>query len=223
MTWLRWVVPCAIAYGTSGCIVTGGTPGDLAKGSFDYICDADEDAACGSTGLFDGVRPVPDAIVPGVPFQVRYESTSGGTLKTAAPELLQQTSSGNFVFQRPGVAALLVMDGDAVLDFLHVTGAPIDHLAFAPEAPGKLVGGALVVGPEEDATLHAPPKDAEGHTLGGALTYAWASSDDTVVTVGLTTGLAQALVTGHQPGSATVTATVKGQSFSIPVTVEATP
>jgi serine/threonine-protein kinase len=85
-----------------------------------------------------------------------------------------------------------------------------------PSVAGVTVPAPPALKPGGTFQLTATVRDSQGAALANRK-IVWSTSDPKVVTV------AEGLLTAHEPGSATVTASVEGRSVSAPVTVTAPP
>jgi hypothetical protein len=108
----------------------------------------------------------------------------------------------------PGTASVVAtVEGVSAAAALTVAPAAVATVTLAPESPTILIN--------RSTRVVATARDADGRVLPGrAVTYA--SSDPAFVAAVDAAGV----VTGRGPGSATITATVDGQSGSTTVTVE---
>jgi len=99
-------------------------------------------------------------------------------------------------------------EGKTASATVNVTAAPaatVDSVVVAPNPATVVVN--------ETRPLTAEPRDSAGNPLPGR-TATWTSSDDAIVTVS-----ANGVITGRAAGTATVTATIEGQSGTTTVTV----
>jgi hypothetical protein len=217
------LVVLAVTLATAGCLPT--TPGELNNGGFTYFCASPADLAC--QNLILGATDVPPAIAVGAHFDLQFSGSRAQLtdLVPVASSILKKEASNDvgatgFRFAAPGISAVLARDSGKIVDFLHVTGAPIDALAVVDELGDDVA--AYTLGTSNDQ-LQAIPRDDLGHTLAGALGYTWVSSSEEVLT--LTPGLLPNAIhlTAGKPGQATVTVTAGDQSTSVVVTVGGTP
>lgn len=219
-----------LAVALAGCLPR--TQGELQNGGFTYFCAGEDDLAC-RNDLFDA-SGVPPAIAVGTHFDLQFSPpilhtdtiTTVTSIEPAAPGILAEEPSHGvdttgFRFIAPGTVAVLAKSADGdVVDFVHVTGAAIDHIALVnrqgnePEAI-TLTGSGY--------TLEAIPRDDHFRTLAGALSYTWASSDEQVVTTSPSFESNEVALVAVGPGTATITVTVMGKQASIAVTVGGAP
>jgi len=227
---LSLAAAASLATATAGCLV--GTSGDLHQGAFAYDCSQRTDVAC--DGLLGDTTTVPPRIAVGAPFTLQYaEDQAFGAvvdgsvvLVPAAPSILQAVVGG-LRFAKPGTSAALGMRGSEVADFIHLHGEAVDHVVVETELGAPVTQVDLPANGSK--AIVASPADAAGLALAGAMTYAWSSSDESVVTIEATddlfgtAGANHATLRAQQPGAATVTVTVTGGSLDIPVTVGGAP
>lgn len=222
-----------LASAATGCFV--GSSGDLHEGAFAYDCTNHRaDTAC--DGLISDTAVIPDRIAVGASFSLEYAEDQGFStvvdpsvsIVPAAPSILQATSDG-FRFVEPGVSAVLGMRDAVVADFIHLNGVALDHLVVQTELHAPVTNVDLPADGSKD--IVAIPADADNLPLAGSMSYTWSSSDESVVTVEQntnllgTTGENHVTLRAQGAGAATVTVTtsVAGASFQIPVTVGGAP
>lgn len=216
-----FLLPALVLFG-AGCLPE--TPGELGNGSFTYFCASDDDLAC-QNDLF-GASGVPDAIAVGAHFDLRFDPDGAASTATLTPasrsilstELGLGTDTTGFRFTAPGTVAILAKDGAQVIDFVHVTGAALDRITVTDRA-GNQVNGISLSSSSFGETLTASPRDDLGQILAGAMQYAWASSDEDVVSVSQGFDPNEISLIPGSSGKATITVTVQGVQTSIPVTV----
>jgi hypothetical protein len=158
---------------------------------------------------------IPDVLM-GAAFQLSYTPFAGdaGTL-TPAPVLasLAESTGGGSALKDNVWAAYTVMEGPAMLDYIHVHARPMASLDV-------VIGGfdrpVLAVG--RPAPVVAFPLAVDGSMLAGSIACTFASSDESIATVA-STG-ATAVLNSIAAGSVTVTATCNGMSGSATVTIE---
>lgn len=208
------------------------TSGELHNGGFTYFCASDDDLACPDD--WSDASDIPPAIAVGAHFDLDFSPPvlSSGTptvtrIQPAAPDILVAEASldpdtTGFRFEAPGTVAVLAKSGNEVVDFVHVTGARIDHVSIIDRLGNE--SQALSISTSSfGETLKALPRDDHQHTLAGALKYAWASSDESVVSLseGFQTNEIDLIPNG--PGKATITVTVLDQKTTLEVTVGGAP
>jgi hypothetical protein len=220
------------AIGLAGCVPLG-SPGSLQSGAFAYVCAPGvTDLGCSPTLIDES--DVPGAIAVGTHFDIQYNVAFASdvvidALKPAAPSLLatepaSQAGAFGFRFSSAGTVAVLATTFDGqVADFLHVTAAPLDHLAITDFSGSPVTSVAV---PSGGATISAEPFSASQSPLAGGMVYTWATSDATVVTVqpaedldGESAGGNQVTLVPGQAGTATVTASALGKQATVAVTV----
>ena len=229
MTLASITMPAALGlaalFAAAGCVPT--TPGDLQNGGFTYLCPSESDLAC-QDQLWDA-SDVPPAIAVGAHFDLEFapplrlgdnDVPPVTSLVPASSMLAVEPStkpdSTGFRFLAPGTVAVLAEGSGVVVDFLHVTGEALDHVAVLDDT-GDETHAITVHG--YGATLQALPRSSTGETLAGALDYTWTSSDESVVTVSQQFEPNRADLTPGAPGTATVTVTAGGATTSVQVTV----
>jgi hypothetical protein len=208
------------------------TTGELNNGGFTYFCASDDDLACRDDR--SGASDIPPAIAVGAHFDLDFSPPllSTGTpavtrIQPASPDILVAESSldpdtTGFRFKAPGTVAVLAKSGAEVVDFVHVTGANIDHVSIV-DGLGNEAMAVSIASASFGETLKALPRDAESHTLAGALAYSWSSSDESVVSVSEGFRSNEVDLIPNGPGKATITVKVLDRQASIEVTVGGAP
>lgn len=216
------------AVSLAGCLPT--TPGELSNGGFTYFCASDDDLAC-QNDLF-GASDVPPAIAVGAHFDLQFtppiisdKDPSVTRLVPASPLMLGVeaglgTDTTGFRFAKEGTVAVLAEHGNEVVDFVHLTGARVESIALV-DGLGDQVGEVSISVTDASERISALPRDDAGHTLAGALKYAWQSSDESVLSLSTAFGGSpnQVTLVPHQAGAVTVSVSVQDQTVSLPVTV----
>ncbi len=222
----------------AGCVPLG-SQGSLQNGDFAYVCssEATDVTDVGCTPSFTDESDVPGVIAVGAHFDLQYNVAlgSGGPLieglLPAAPSLLSTqppltAGAFGFAFTSPGVVAVLATTSGGVVDFLHVTGVALDQLAIT-DGNNNAVTTITLSGASAAAetTISATPVSATKQTLFGGMTFAWMTSDPTVVTTepvdelfGSSPGNEVTLVPVGV-GTATVTVSALGAQGTVSVTV----
>jgi hypothetical protein len=222
------VVPL-IATALAGCGPLG-SPGSLQKGAFAYACsttNSTTDLGCGG-GIFQ-TFDVPASIAVGTHFDLQYgpalsfnssQNAVVAALTPAAPSLLatedaMEVSATGFRFAEPGIVAILARAADGrLVDFVHVKGVALDHVALQNEQGQGIAPFAVPTG---GAMLKAIPQSLAGQALAGQMSYFWTSSDTTVATVGGTGS--SVVVLPVSSGKATITIQILDKQASVDVTV----
>lgn len=205
-----------------GCLPK--TPGELDNGGFTYFCASDKDLAC-THDLF-GASGVPEAIAINAHFDLRFDPDGSNNTATLVPaarnvlttELGLGTNTTGFRFTSPGTVAVLAKRGSEVLDFIHVTGAPLDRITLSDDF-GEPIQKLTITGSSFGENVTASPRDELGNILAGALDYTWTSSDESVVSINRRSDPNEASLVPEGNGKAVVTVTVQNQTASIDVTV----
>ena len=154
------------------------TRGDLGRGSFVYGCYNDSDTSCDDAGT-----DLPKAVAVGSRFDVRFAINSGPTpsVISPAPDFVRRVDEA-FEVRQAGEFALLAVNGNReVIDIKHLRAAEIDQIRV--QRKSELPSANLTLAAKESVQLLALPFDHGGVKLGGALTYAWTSSDERLLTV----------------------------------------
>ena len=204
-----------------GCVSNDDTSttgsGALGKGSFSQVCGA-ADALC-SEGMND--LDLPALLAQGATIRFGYtgripKAPNGDpaimTVVSGSPNML--ATEGNVMrAQASGYLAILARtDLGTVTDFAHVHVVPI--AALVVEGPASMRTG-------ETMTSRVLPRDANGETLGGTVTYAWESADPGVAAIDDTSAGNAAVIRGVQPGATTITVHAGDIMAEMSVTVEA--
>lgn len=200
--------------------------GELAKGDFKYGCVSPADVACEyrctlftceASATNEQASIFPANIAVGALFSLSYEydgtSTSGSRygVQPASPSWVEEggapgpsndAGAKTFLARRAGPLAFLARDqGGRVIDLLHVEFAPLHHLEVNDFGATKV---SVPLAPGTSYALQVYPQGADGRQLGGALTYAWASSDDAIALVAQGSASDRVKVEAKAPGEATV-------------------
>jgi hypothetical protein len=208
------------------------TSGELHNGGFTYFCASDDDLAC-HDDFFDA-STIPPAIAVGARFDLKFSPPvlSSGTptvtrIQPASPDILSVAAgvdpdTTSFRFTKPGTVAVLAKSGADVVDFVHVTGAEIDHVTILDRL-GNESAALSISASSFGERLQALPRDEESRTLAGALKYAWTSSDESVVSLSEGFEPNEIDLTPGSPGKAIITVTVLDRQATIEVTVGGAP
>ncbi|MBI2394290.1 MAG: hypothetical protein HYV09_32260 [Deltaproteobacteria bacterium] len=112
MRWSRTAPIALAAVVLHACgIVPPTREGELGRGTFEYVCTNATDSACDDFGG----GTFPGAIAVGASFGLRAQS---GQVMTAAPAV--SGSSGTFRASKPGTFAFYLMNGDEIVDYIHI-------------------------------------------------------------------------------------------------------
>jgi hypothetical protein len=219
----------ALAGAIPGCLPKTG--GEIGNGGFTYYCASDADLTCTYDLL--GASTVPPAIAVGAHFELEFTEDfwSDGSQPTvtsvvpAAPSMLSvepgsTPDATGFRFKEPGTVAVLARGGGEVIDFIHVTGAALADVEIV-DSLGDSANAVTVNGYSQK--VRALPRDEMANTLAGALSYAWTSSDESIVSVAAGSTPNEASLEPVGNGQATVTVQVQGKQRSIVVTVGGQP
>lgn len=184
--------------------------GELNNGRFAYQCADSSDAAC--DGLA-GTVAVPGLIAIGGTFGIVYtgETVEGDPVQVVpASDKMMSGTAGTFRFLRPGVSAALARStSGSVADFVHLHGALIDHLDVAGPSSTSAVT-EVKMDTDNDIELQVSPRDALGTSLAGAFSYAWTTSDATVLSLDAPERKNRVNLTGLKAGKATVEVSLPG-------------
>ncbi len=210
-----------------------GSPGSLQTGDFGYVCSNSAstiDVACGGGISFPSDVPSPIAI--GAHFDIQYSpvlfssNPVVSSLAPAAPSMLTtedslEAGATGFRFTSPGTVAILGRASDGtVVDFVHVSGAALDHVSVQDSLGEEVT--SITLPSTSGSSLRAFPQGSENQHLAGGLAYTWTTSDSTVVTVGAAQGFGAAsnevTLVPVGPGKATVTVQILDKQVSIDVT-----
>lgn len=208
------------------------TQGELHNGGFTYFCAGDDDLGCRDD--WSDASDLPPAIVVGAHFDLDFSPPvlRTGTptvtrIEPAAPGILVSEPSldpdtTGFRFEAPGTVAVLAKSGDEVVDFVHVTGAPLHHVSIV-DSLGDVSTSLSISTSSFGETIKALPRDEQSRTLAGAMKYSWASSDESVVSLSEGFEPNEIDLIPNGPGKATITVTVLDRATSIEVTVGGAP
>lgn len=210
---------------TVGC--SAGTGGELSNGAFGYVCTTNTDVTCQNTFT---PQFIPNAVAVGGQFNLEYSGDNPETqdgiefqvrVVPASPSMVETVNGAGFRITSPGEVAFLGRGANGVVaDFVHVHAAVVDRI-------GMISAGQDVTSVEVDASfdvsITANPIDKDGQTLGGGLSYAWSSSDETIVSVASSSLDNHATITGNAAGNAMVSVTAGDATTEIAVTVGGTP
>jgi hypothetical protein len=184
--------------------------GELNNGRFSYLCVDSSDAACDD---FVGSVSLPALIAVGGAFDIQYtgESVDGAPVQVVpASDKMMTGSSGSFRLLRPGVSAALARSNSgSVADFVHLQGALIDHLDVAGPSSTTAVT-KVAMDTDKGVDLQVTPKDALGTSLAGAFSYAWTTSDATILSLDAQDRRNRVHLTAFKPGKVTVEASLPG-------------
>ncbi|HEU4534836.1 MAG TPA: Ig-like domain-containing protein [Polyangiaceae bacterium] len=197
--------------------------GELAKGDFKYACVSPADVACEYRCTFftceasatnEQASLFPENIAVGALFALSYEydgTASGGSryrVQPASPAWVDEAGAGaggeskTFVARRAGQLAFLARDqGGRVIDLLHVAFVPLHHLEVNDFGAAAV---SVPLEPGDSYSLQVYPQGVDGRQLGGALTYAWTSSDEAVALVAQGSASDRVKIEAKAPGTATV-------------------
>ncbi|APR81380.1 Hypothetical protein A7982_06727 [Minicystis rosea] len=223
-----------LVVGAAGCLPQ--TSGELDNGGFTYFCSGKSDLACTDGIINPGASNVPPAIAVGAHFDLEFsppivifskdEPTPVASIVSVSPSILSQEPSQDvggtgFRFTAPGTVAVLAKSATGeVVDFVHVTGANVEAIAFVDRFGDETQ--ALTLASTQD-TLQALPRDTSGNTLAGSLSYEWTTSDDEIVSLSPGFENNEIKLVAGKPGKATITVTVQSTPASIEVTVGGAP
>jgi hypothetical protein len=216
--------------------------GELGRGDFKYECVSPTDVACQPlcTTIFNCHAPstneqalaFPSRIAVGGLFSLSYVHEGGAAssryrVTPASPSWVDTAAGASpsvgsadetFVAKRVGQLAFLARnEAGHVADLLHVEFVPLHHLEVndfgAVTTTIHLEPGGAVV-------LHAFPQGVDGRLLGGALSYAWSSSDEAVALLAVDSASGQVNVEAKAAGTATVRVSVGEISREVAIVVE---
>ena len=132
------------------------------------------------------------------------------TWTSETPAIVSVSADGEVAGLAPGVGTVrATAEGVTATAAVIVTPVPVARVTVTPAAPSLLVGATQ--------QLTATPTDAAGTPLTGR-EVSWSSRDPGVAVVSST-----GQVTGIAPGTATIVATIEGQSATATVTVRPVP
>jgi uncharacterized protein YjdB len=129
------------------------------------------------------------------------------TWATANPAVATISSAGVLTAVGAGTTSVTATVEDQSATATVQVTAPVVSVVVSPRIANVLVGGVL--------QLTATSLDAAGGVL-GRRAVSWSTSNAAIATIS-----AQGVVTGIAPGTATISATVEGQTGTLPVTVTA--
>jgi hypothetical protein len=205
-----------------GCIDDGDraddphSRGDLGVGDFMYECFNETDITC-----IDNDDDLPRAIAVGGRFDLRFTLQSGPQPTVTAPAMdFVRAIEGGFQVRAPGEFALLALNGNReVVDIKHLLGMEIEEIRVQEE-DSQLPSDTLRLTPRQSLRLLAVPYGSRGVKLGGALSYAWSSSDDTLVSIETLNALNRVRVrAGSKAGKGTLQIDLGGKTYSVNVEV----
>jgi len=183
-------------------------------GAFGVVC-AGGDAACDEPGT---TGALPAVVAVGAALQIVFtgdQVTDSPIRVRAASPYMAVADGPSLQFTAPGFCAVLARsEAGTVVDLAHVEVRPIHTLAL--EAPAWLAPG-------QSAVIVAQPRDASDQPLAGSLSYAWSSSDPSVVAVDSSSKGRRAKVLGVGAGTATLTVEAGAARASVPITVAENP
>jgi hypothetical protein len=191
------------------------TRGDLGQGAFVYGCYNTTDTSCD-----DGGTELPRGLALGSRFDLRFSIKSGPQPSVISPvtDVVRRVDG---VFQVEGVGgfALLAVNGNReVLDFKHLRAAEVDEIRV--QRGRELPSASLRLAPKESTQLLALPYDRGGVALGGALEYAWSSSDERLLSVESLPQLNRVRVrAGTSPGRATLRVALSDTIYEVAVQI----
>jgi hypothetical protein len=184
--------------------------GELNNGRFSYLCVDSSDAACDD---FGGAFSVPALIAVGGAFGIEYtgETVEGDPVQVVpASDKMMTGASGSFRLLRPGVSAALARStSGSVADFVHLQGALVDHLDVGGPS-GDAAVTAVQMDTDDGIDLRVIPKDDLGTSLAGAFSYAWSTSDATIVSLDKQERRNRVHLTASKPGKVTVEVSLPG-------------
>jgi hypothetical protein len=192
------------------------TRGDLGAGDFAYGCFNDTDITCA-----DSDHGLPRAIAVGGRFDLRFAIKSGPQPTVIAPASdFVRTVEGGFQVRGAGEFALLAVNGNReVVDIKHLRGAEIEEVRVQ-EDDTDLPATTLHLDRHQAARLLAVPYGSRGVELGGALSYAWTSTDDSLVSIETLSALNRVRVrAGNKAGKGALQIDVAGKTFTVNVEI----
>ena len=178
--------------------------GELQRGEFEYRCAGSNDAFCEN---FVAQR-FPQRFAVGGHFEVAFNPTVSivavPAVETSAPSLLEPTFSGlisEFRFVRPGTAALLaVINGDEIVDYLHITAERVLSYHFSDDQGGMGLT-ELVLEPGESRVVTVQPRGELGQVLAGTLDYAWSTDELSIARLASETTARSVRIQAVAPGT----------------------
>jgi hypothetical protein len=192
------------------------TRGDLGAGDFAYGCFNDTDITCANSD-----HGLPRAIAVGGRFDLRFVIKSGAQPTVIAPASdFVRAVEGGFQVRGSGEFALLAVNGNReVVDIKHLRGAEIEEVRVQEDG-SDLPSTTLHLDRRQSARLIAVPYGSRGVELGGALSYAWSSSDDTLVSIETLSALNRVRVrAGNRSGKGALQIDVAGKTFTVNVEI----
>jgi hypothetical protein len=189
--------------------------GDLGKGTFVYGCHNDTDTSCD-----DGGTNLPSALAVGSRFDMRFSISSGAQPSVVSPATDLVRRVGNaFEVRAAGQFPLLAVNANReVIDIKHLYAADVGQIRV--QRNRELPVSSLRLAPRESATLLALPYDQGGVKLGGALSYAWSSSDEALLLVESLPELNRVRVrAGNREGKATLLVRLPDAMYEVTVQI----
>jgi hypothetical protein len=191
--------------------------GDLGRGTFLYGCYNASDTSCEG-----GNDALPKALAVGSRFDLRFSIESGPQPSVIAPagDLVRRVD-GAFEVRSAGEFALLAVNGNReVIDLKHLRGADVAEIRV--QQGRALPSATLALSPRQGVELLALPFASGGVQLGGALGYAWSSSDERLLVVDSLPGLNRVRVrAGGGAGRALLRVETAGAMYEIAVQIGA--
>ncbi|HEU4406582.1 MAG TPA: hypothetical protein VFS43_15050 [Polyangiaceae bacterium] len=199
--------------------------GELGRGDFNYECISPADVACEyrctlftcqASATNERASVFPSRVAVGGLFALTYvhegaDASSRYRVVPASPSWVDTPAGANpsvasaaetFVAKRAGQLAFLARNqAGQVADLLHVEFVPLDHLEVNDFGA---VTAAVKLSPGESINLQAYPQGVDGRSLGGALSYAWSSSDEAVAAVAVGSASDRVKIEAKAEGTATV-------------------
>lgn len=222
----RWVKVCLAVTALCGTACDqdaqkNETPGELGKGVFRYLCVDTQDEACGGS---ETASEFPKAVATNSSFDLAYDPFdtqsvgSAFVIEPVAEKFASPTGDG-FRAHTAGTTAFLARqtsDG-ALIDFVHLRISDVASLEVV-DAEGSALATTLDVG--EEHLLQVSPLDADDSVLAGASSYAWTTSDDGVVSLGLVSDGREMEIQAVAPGTAELRVESGGVGKTIAFTVK---
>jgi hypothetical protein len=222
----RWVKVCLAVTALCGTACDqdakkNETPGELGKGVFRYLCVDTEDEACGGS---ETASEFPSAVATNSSFDLAYDPFdtqsvgSAFVIEPVAEKIVSPTGDG-FRAHTAGTTAFLARqtsDG-ALIDFVHLRVSNVAALEVV-DAEGATLATSLDMG--DELLLRVSPLDAEDSVLAGSTSYAWTTSDDSVLSLGLASDGRDMAIQAVAPGSAELRVEAGGIFESITFTVK---
>lgn len=192
--------------------------GDLGVGDFEYGCLNSTDLTCDESD-----HGLPIAIAVGGRFDLKFETKSGPQPTVVAPASdFVGTAAGGFQVRAPGTFALLAVNGNReVVDLKHLEGAEIEEIRVHEEGT-DLPSTTLRLDRRQSVRVVAVPYGIRGVELGGALSYSWSASDESLVSIETLSALNRVrLRAGDKAGKTELQIEVGGKLFVVEVEVGA--